>query len=60
MCPVPPTLIRMLSVNLGPLGLSVDRLAIVFAFLAALVVGWLVGRRRSVGRGEGVGAVLPD
>jgi len=50
----------MLSVNLGPLGLSVDRLAIVFAFLAALVVGWLAGRRRSVGRGEGVGAVLPD
>ena len=50
----------MLSVNLGPLGLSVDRLTVVFAFLAALVVGWLVGRRRSVGRGEGVGAVLPD
>jgi thiol-disulfide isomerase/thioredoxin len=50
----------MLSVNVGPLGLSVDRLAFVFAFLAALAVGWLVGRRRSVGRGEGVGAVLPD
>jgi len=45
----------MLSVNLCPLGLSVDRLAVVFAFLAALVVGWLVGRRRSVGRGGGVG-----
>lgn len=43
----------MLSVNLGPLGLSVDRLTVVFAFLAALVVGWLVGRRRSVGRGGG-------
>jgi len=50
----------MLSVNLGPLGLSVDRLTVVFAFLVALVVGWLAGRRRSVGRGEGVGAVLPD
>ncbi len=46
MCPVPPTLIRMLLVNLGPLGLSVERLAVLFAFLAALVVGWLVGRCR--------------
>ncbi len=50
----------MLSVNLGPLGLSVDRLAVVLAFLAALLVGWLVGRRRGAARGEGVGAVLPD
>lgn len=50
----------MLSVNLGPLGLSVDRLLIMAAFLVALVVGWLVGRRRGVSRGAGIGAVLPD
>src|SRR5690606_37199173 len=50
----------MLSVNLGPLGLSVDRLSVVVAFLVALLVGWLVGRRRGAGRGEGVGSVLPD
>ena len=50
----------MLSVNLGPLGLSVDRLLVIAAFLAALVTGWLVGRRRGVPRGAGIGAVLPD
>lgn len=50
----------MLSVNLGPLGLSVDRLLIAAAFLVALVAGWLVGRRRRVPRGAGIGAVLPD
>ena len=50
----------MLSVNLGPLGLSVDRLLFLAAFLAALAVGWLVGRRRGLARGAGVGAVLPD
>jgi thiol-disulfide isomerase/thioredoxin len=50
----------MLSVNVGPLGLSVDRLLMAAGFLAALVVGWLAGRRRGVPRGAGVGAVLPD
>src|SRR5690606_28229608 len=50
----------MLSVNLGPLGLSVDRLLMAAGFLAALLVGWLAGRRRGVHRGAGVGAVLPD
>ncbi|HWT07800.1 MAG TPA: prolipoprotein diacylglyceryl transferase family protein, partial [Roseomonas sp.] len=37
-----------------------DRLLIAAAFLVALVVGWLVGRRRRVPRGAGIGAVLPD
>lgn len=51
---------RMLSVNLGPLGLSVDRLLPIVALLVALLVGWLAGRRRGLGIGAGIGAVLPD
>ncbi len=50
----------MLSVQLGPLGLSVDRLLLAAAFATTLIVGALVGRRRGVPRGAGVGAVLPD
>jgi len=50
----------MLSVNLGPLGLSVDRLLMIVAIFVALVAGWLAGRRLGTPKGAGIGAVLPD
>ena len=50
----------MLSVSLGPLGLSVDRLLIAVAFLLSLAVGWLVARRRGLSGSAGVGGALTD
>jgi thiol-disulfide isomerase/thioredoxin len=38
----------LISVAVGPFALSVDRLVIVSAFLFALLVGWLLGRRRGI------------
>lgn len=50
----------MLSVSIGPLGLSVDRLLLIAALVAALLVGWLVGRRRGVSGRDAPSSVLFD
>ncbi|ABI55865.1 Redoxin domain protein [Alkalilimnicola ehrlichii MLHE-1] len=36
----------MMSVNLGPLALPLDRLPLLVALLAALLLSWLIGRRQ--------------
>ena len=47
----------MLTVNLGPLAVPMSQWILAMAFLAAMGVGYLVGRRQQTG---GIGHVLAD